>query len=131
MTRQTTAHVKGKSGEMVVQDNHTDAPLLPIQSIEKLNNIRPDRVDWVFEQTEIEAKFRRDSADLVNREATRTNTFVFVERVIGQLCAFLLGLAGICGGIYAGITGHEWLGGVIATAAIATLASNFLRKKSE
>ncbi len=61
MSRQTTAHVKGRGGsEMVVQDNHSDAPLLPIAGIERLHAIRPDRVDWVFEQTQIEAETRRN-----------------------------------------------------------------------
>lgn len=55
MSRQTTAHVKGRSGEMVVQDNHSDAPLLPIAALERLHQIRPDRVDWVLDQTQIEA----------------------------------------------------------------------------
>jgi len=124
MSRQTTAHVKGKSGEMVVQDNHSDAPLLPIAGIERLHNIRPDRVDWVFEQTQIEAETRR-------KEQHRINTFVFCERLLGMLCALLIGACGILGGIYAALNGHDWLGGVIATATIGTLAVSFIRGQSK
>lgn len=85
MTRQTTAHVNGRGGsEMLVQDNHSDAPLLPIAGIERLHVIRPDRVDWVFEQTQIEAETRRN-------EQTRINTFIFIERISGILAALLIG----------------------------------------
>jgi len=124
MSRQTTAHVKGRSGEMVVQDNHSDAPLLPIAALERLHQIRPDRVDWVLDQTQIEAETRR-------KEQHRINTFVFCERMLGMLCALAIGACGILGGVYAALNGHDWLGGVIATATIGTLAVSFLHGKSK
>ena len=124
MSRHTTAHVKSRNGEMVLQDHQTDAPLLPIASIERLHQIRPDRVDWVFEQTQIEAENRRI-------ERRRTNLYIFIERMVGMVFALAIGLSGILGGLYAAIQGHEWLGGVVATVTIGTLAGNFLiqRKK--
>lgn len=106
---------------MVVQDNHSDAPLLPIAGIERLHLIRPDRVDWVFEQTQIEAETRR-------KEQTRINTFIFAERIAGMVAALLIGVCGIGGGIYAGLHGHDWLGGVVATTTIGTLAVAFLKR---
>jgi len=125
MSRQTTAHVKGRGGsEMVVQDNHSDAPLLPIAGIERLHAIRPDRVDWVFEQTQIEAETRRS-------EQARINTFIFVERIGGVLAALTIGVCGVGGGIYAALQGHDWLGGVVATTTIGTLAVAFLKRDSE
>ena len=125
MSRQTTARVKDREGsEMVVQDNHSDAPLLPIAGIERLHAIRPDRVDWVFEQTQIEAETRR-------REQTRINTLIFIERISGMLAALILGLCGIGGGIYAALQGHDWLGGVVATAVIGTLAVAFLKRNNK
>ena len=108
MSRHTTAHVKSRNGEMVLQDHQTDAPLLPISSIERLHQIRPDRVDWVFEQTQLEAENRRI-------ERRRTNLYIFIERMVGMLFALAIGLSGILGGLYAAIQGHEWLGGVVAT----------------
>ena len=76
MSRQTNAHAKIKdgSGELLVQDTQSDAPILPMAGIERLHNIRPDRVDWVFEQTQIEAETRRV-------EQHRVNTFIFFERI--------------------------------------------------
>jgi len=109
---------------MVVQDNHSDAPLLPIAGIERLHAVRPDRVDWVFEQTQIEAETRR-------KEQCRINTFVFVERMAGIIAAASIGVCGIVGGIYAGLQGHDWLGGILATATIGTLAVAFLKRQNQ
>ena len=109
---------------MVVQDNHSDAPLLPIAGIERLHAIRPDRVDWIFEQTQIEAETRRT-------EQARINTFVFIERMAGILAAACIGICGMLGGIYAGLQGHDWLGGILATATIGTLAVAFLKRPNQ
>lgn len=109
---------------MVVQDSHSDAPLLPIAGIERLHLIRPDRVDWVFEQTQIEAETRR-------HEQSRVNVFIFIERIAGILGAILIGICGIGGGIYAALQGHDWLGGVVATSTIGTLAVAFLNRSKE
>lgn len=106
---------------MVVQDNHSDAPLLPIAGIERLHAVRPDRVDWVFEQTQIEAETRR-------REDRRTNTFIFVERMAGIIGALTIGAGGIGGGIYLGLQGHDVLGGIVASSTIGTLAVAFLKR---
>ena len=124
MSRQTTAHVKHRGGaEMVVQDNHSDAPMLPIAGIERLHAIRPDRVDWVFEQTQIEAETRR-------KEQARINTYIFIERLSGMLCALLIGLCGIGGGLYAALQGHDWLDGIVASVTIGSLAVAFLTRKT-
>jgi hypothetical protein len=61
---------------------------LPIAQIEKLHSFRADRVDWVFDQTQLEAEYRR-------KQRNKINNFVFVERLIGQICALAIGMAGI------------------------------------
>jgi hypothetical protein len=109
---------------MVVQDNHSDAPLLPIAGIERLHAIRPDRVDWVFDQTQIEAETRR-------KEQSRINTFEFIERMAGIVVAAIIGVCGIAGGIYAGLQGHDWLGGILATTTIGSLAVAFLKRQNQ
>jgi hypothetical protein len=103
-----------------VQDNQSDAPTFPIAAIERLHKIRPDRVDWVFDQTEAEAQSRRS-------EQHRINAFIFYERIAALFIAFGVGLSGIVGGIYAAIEGHDWLGGTVSTVMIGTLAVAFLR----
>ncbi len=125
MSRQTSLHAKSKTGsELVAHDTQSDAPILPIEAIERLHAIRPDRVDWVFEQTQAEAEQRR-------AETRRVNTFIFFEHLVGNLFALAVGLCGIGGGIYAGLQGHDWLGGIVATASISTLAVAYLRREKQ
>ncbi|WP_367025785.1 hypothetical protein ABZN20_15120 [Methylococcus sp. ANG] len=120
MGRHTTANVRERSGkELTLQQHDTDSPIIPVAQIERLHQFRPDLVDWVFHQTQAEAEHRRT-------ETRRVNTFVFVERLLGQIFALLIGLAGIVGGVYAAINGQPWAGGTIASLAITGLAAVFL-----
>lgn len=76
-------------------------------------------MDWVIQQTEIEAEHRR-------QETRRINTYVFAERLAGQIFAFLIGLAGVIGGAYVAVMGQPLAGGAIASAALGGLAIVFL-----
>ena len=115
-----TAKLENRTGELTVQQHETDSPIVPVAQLEKLNTFKPDAVDWVLEQTEIEAKHRRS-------EGHRVNTITFVERFVGQFFALLIGLAGIVGGSYVALKGSPWAGAVIAGLAIAGLAGVFLK----
>lgn len=44
----------------------TDAPLLPIEQIERLAQVVPSRVEWVFDQTQIESEGRRAETKRIN-----------------------------------------------------------------
>lgn len=76
MGRSTTAQLRDRDRHVTVSEHQTDAPLLPMAQIEKLNEIAPERVQWVFEETTKEGNFRRT-------ETTRLNTLVFIERMAG------------------------------------------------
>jgi hypothetical protein len=115
MGKHTTANVRERGKELTVHQHETDSPVIPMAQIEQLHQFRPDLVDWVFTQTQTEAEYRRS-------ELKRVNKFVFIERVIGQIFALLIGLAGIVGGVYAAISGQAWAGGTIASLAITGLA---------
>lgn len=123
--RSTTARANRRTGDLTVQQHETDCPILPVPQLESLHRFRPDAVDWVIRQTEIEAEHRR-------RETRRINTYVFVERLAGQVFAFLIGLAGVMGGAYVAVMGQPWTGGIIASTALGGLAVVFLtgRKQS-
>jgi hypothetical protein len=118
-SKATQIHAKHRDSEMMLRHQSSDSPLLPVADLERLAQIRPDLIDFVVQQTEIEAHARR-------AQERRINTYIFIERLFGQLAAFCLGLAGILGGIYAGIKGQPWLGGTIVTSAIGTLAVAFV-----
>jgi len=119
MGKHTTANVRDRGKELTVQQHETDSPVIPIAQIEQLHQFRPDLVDWIFTQTQIEAEHRR-------AEVKRVNKFVFIEHIIGQVFALLIGMAGIIGGVYAAINGQAWAGGTIASLAITGLAAVFL-----
>ncbi|MDR1646594.1 MAG: hypothetical protein LBR88_00930 [Zoogloeaceae bacterium] len=93
--------------------------MLPVAQLEHLHSFRPDIVDWIVQQTQAEAENRRHSLN-------RINFFIFAQRVLGQILAFLLGLSGILGGGYITLQGQPWAGVAIATAVITGLAVTFL-----
>lgn len=121
--RSLRAEAKNRNGDqLTVQAHDTDALILPIPQLEALHKFRPDLVDMVVEETRAEAAHRR-------QQESRVNTFVFIERVLGQLFAIVLAGLGVAGAIYAGLNGQPWLGGVIATVTVGTLAVTMLKRQ--
>ena len=92
--------------------------------IEQLHKFRPDAVDWIIQQTQIEADYRR-------KETQRLNTFTLVERILGQVFALIIGLTGIVGGSYVALNGQPAAGGTIASVAITGLAAVFLTGRAK
>lgn len=114
--RSTSAKLNQKNGELTVQQHETDAPIIPVAQLEQLHNFRPDMVDWVITQTQIEAEHRR-------AQDKRINTFIFVGKTIGQIFGLILGLAGIAAGAYTAMSGHPLAGSAIALVSIGTLGA--------
>lgn len=117
--KSTTANVDRQSGYMTLHHQETDSPILPIAHIEKLQSFRPDIVDFIVNETGQEGATRR-------AEQLRHNTFVFIERILGQLIA-----AGVCcATLYAAyqtaLAGHDWPAAVIGSTAVIGLAAAFL-----
>ena len=83
----TKAHAR-RNGEVTLHSTTTDSPILPIEQIERLKQIAPDRVDWVFEQTTLESTSRRS-------ERKRINTLIFAERILGLVFALLVAMLGL------------------------------------
>ncbi len=115
-------HVKGRTGksEIAITHNKTDSPILPVAQLKELQEIAPHRIDWVFEQTEAEATFRRQFD-------ARMLTQVFIERILALLVA-----AATCGGsIYAAFlltqSGHDWVATAFVSTGIAGIVIAFLR----
>jgi len=106
------------------QQQETDSPIIPVAQLEKLHLFKPDAVDWVIKQTQIEAEYRRS-------EGKRINTLVFIERLVGQIFALTIGLAGIGVGGYIALKGEAAAGGTIASIAITGLAVVFLTGRSK
>jgi len=121
MAKQQDTYVakRGEDSAFLLQNRDTDSPMLPVDEMERLHSFRPDVIDWILEQTEIEAENRRQA----RRETTRKLIF---ERRLGQILGFLIGVVGVIGGAYVAVKGSSTAGGIIATSAICTLAMAFL-----
>ena len=122
--RQTRVDADNGQDRLAITQHETDAPLIPVAQIAQLQQVAPDRVDWMFEQTEREADFRR-------AHITRESWMVFIERMFGQLVA-----AGVClGALWVayqlGMGGHEVVATAIGTTAVIGLAGAFLMHRRQ
>lgn len=115
---------KDGASELSLQQHETDCPILPVPQLEQLHQFKPDAVDWVISQTQIEAEHRR-------AENLKVNWYTFIERIMGQVFAFLIGMAGVIGGSIVAMQGQPTAGGIIATAALAGLAGVFISSKQQ
>lgn len=117
--KSTTARLNRTGGDVTVSHHETDSPIIPIVQLERLQQFKPEAVDWVISQTQIEAEHRRS-------ENKRVNTFIFIERTIGQVFAFVIGMSGVGGGAYVAVHEQPWAGATIASLALTGLAVVFL-----
>ena len=86
-----TAKVQAKSSngnELQIHQQETDSPILPVAQLERLQQLRPDLVDFVVAQTQAEAEHRRALE-------ARGYWFTFLERMTGQICAVVVALSGM------------------------------------
>lgn len=107
--------------EMTIQNQEIDTPVLPIEHMERIYQFRPDIIDWILKETETEATHRRQRNKSLDCK-------VFIERILGQVFGFLIGIVGITAGAIVAIKGFSKAGCVIASVAIGTLAVSFLKK---
>ncbi|MCX7096547.1 MAG: hypothetical protein NTV43_01435 [Methylococcales bacterium] len=119
--KHTTAQVKNTKGDqqLSIQQHETDCPILPVVQLEQLQRFKPEAVDWIINQTQIEAEHRRAQIIIVNR-------YTFIERIAGQVFAFVIGLSGVLLGSYVALQNQPTAGAAIAGAALAGLAGVFL-----
>ncbi|GMV28284.1 MAG: hypothetical protein AMXMBFR59_04090 [Rhodanobacteraceae bacterium] len=122
MGKQTNVNLKHQNSELTVSQTSTDAPILPIAQIERLKEIAPDRVDWLFDETSKEGNFRRG-------ENRRINTLVYLERTLGQLFGFLIGMGGLAAATYMAVNGAETAACVVGGTTVVGLVSAFLFRK--
>lgn len=124
MPKSTAGKLTNRSGELSFEHHETDSPIIPVVQLERLHKFRPDAVDWVINQTQIEAEHRR-------KEQKRINLFVFIERIIGQVFAAIIGLSGIGSGAYIALQGQPVAGTTIASLSLSGLAVVFLTGRTK
>jgi hypothetical protein len=114
---------RNRHGDLEIRQHESDSPMLPMDHLERFTAFKPEGVDFILDQTRIEADYRR-------KQGHSVNTFVFAERMFGQFFALVIGLGGIFGGVSATIRGYEMAGIAISTISIGTLAVVFVTRKA-
>ena len=116
-TTSTTTKVapSRRSASKTPPASNADSPILPVDQLDALRKIKPDAVEWVIQQTQIEAEHRR-------AETTRVNDLIFIEHLMAQISALLIGVAGISGGSWVAINGQPLIGFAIAAVVVIALA---------
>jgi len=104
---------------MTLSAHDSDAPLLPMSQIERLQQICPERVPWLFDETQKEGDFRR-------AETTRINWMVFAERMIGQIAGLVIGCVSLWVSYLLAMSGHDWVAAVIGGTTVVGLVSAFV-----
>lgn len=117
--KQTRVDANHGDEHLAITHHETDSPLIPVAQIERLHAFAPERVQWVFDQTEKEAQSRRD-------RVTRVDTQIFIERMVGQIAAVLICCAALFAAYLLGMNGKEIAAAAIGTTAVVGLASAFL-----
>jgi hypothetical protein len=86
-------------------DIHTspDSPILPAENLRQLQQTDATLVPWVLTQTECEANHRRKSE-------LRVSSYIFIERILGQVLGASVALAGLSMGSYLIMHGHDAAG---------------------
>lgn len=115
--RHTSA--KANKDGLTLSSTTTDAPILPIEQIARLRELVPDRVDWVFVQTEIESADRRI-------EVRRINTMTFIERMAGLVFALLIAVCGLGAAVYLAMNNHEVTASIIGGGTLVGLVTAFI-----
>ena len=112
MGKQTQVQAQSKDGDSLQLTAHeTDSPILPVGQLQQLHDFRPDLVDWVKDQTESEAVYRRT-------RQSRIDLFVLIERMGGLVSGALIALFGLAISAYLALNGQPW---VAATLGGGTL----------
>lgn len=119
VNKSTTAQLRSKDHHVTLSQHETDAPLLPMQQIEQIKQIHPERVDWVFQEASKEGEFRRS-------ELRRVNTLVFAERFLGMLAGLMMGLAALYTSYELALNGHDVVAGVVGGTTVVGLVSAFV-----
>lgn len=126
MGRSTTAQLKDKDRHLTVSQHDTDAPVLPVAQLERLNQFYPEAVPWVINEASIEGQFRRS-------ETRRINTFVFIERLAGIIAGLTVAIVSLTVAYQLAMAGREGVAAIIGGTTVVALVGAFIygRKKSK
>lgn len=94
----------------------TNAPTLPVQDIERLNQLNPNFAERAIALVESEAQFRREFAK--QREQN-----VYQERVLGLTLGALIAIVGIVCGVIAAWLDHPGIASLLVGSSLIGIVS--------
>jgi hypothetical protein len=117
MAKQTHVNAQNGKGQSVQLLHHeTDSPILPVPQLEQLHAFRPDLVDWVKDQTQLEAESRR-------ARTSRLDTLIFIERIAGVMAGTAIAALGLGCATYLAINNQPWAASIIGGGTLAAIVS--------
>lgn len=123
MADHTQLRATNNEGHTVdVHHTSTDSPILPAANLEQLHRLDPSLVQFVVQQTQLEAEHRRAMQK-------KTNFYVFTERISGVVAGALVAIFGLGMGALAIIKGHDWAGATICGVTLVAIVSVLVTKK--
>lgn len=123
MAAHTSVQARHNDGHQVsLQHTSTDSPILPAENLKVLFDLSPSLVEFVVEQTKLEATHRR-------KEESKVNWFVFLERVSGIVAGTFVAISGLGIAAYLVVNGHDWAGVTLGTVELALIVSILVARK--
>lgn len=116
--------MQARQGHVDLSSTTTDSPILPIEQIERLQQIAPHRVEWVFEQTQIESESRRSG----NR---RVNLMIFIERMAGLVFALLIAILGLGVATYLAMNDKALVASIVGGGTLVGLVTAFVAGRGQ
>lgn len=104
--------------QMVIQSSRFTGPLPPPEQLKGYEEVLPGAADRIIKMAEDQAHHRQQIETMVVKSNSRDSIF-------GIICAFVLGLVLIGGGIYLALKGHSY-GPWLSIGGFATLAGVFV-----
>jgi len=124
MANHTQLRAVNNEGDTVdLQHTSTDSPILPASNLEQLHRLDPSLVQFVVEQTKLEAEHRRATQK-------KTNSYIFIERISGVVAGAVVAIFGLGAGAFAIIKGHDWAGAALCGVTLVTIVTVLVTKKN-
>ena len=123
MGQNTSFRSKKNDHELTLQHTTTDSPILPIAQILELKEHLPERVDFVFEQTRLEAEHRR-------AQENRINLFVFAERLIGSFFGLITVGAAFGFAYVMAMANKDWVAATVVGTTLVSVFATFVAGRS-
>lgn len=101
-------------------------PMPPPALLRHYEEICPGSADRMLRMAEQEAEHRRKTETTVVEAQINHYNRQFTEARSGQVCALIITLAALAGGVYTAIQGHEIAGGVIGVGGIGGIVTTFV-----